>query len=219
MHTFFLIRESCGFWCGGCSWESYRGFTLWLQKIIFKVFILKRELDSNKRITSWDLSLAATQSNVYCCVCVCVCSWLFICEFTAVLHQSHWFNLWCTMELSNCQWWPRPIFITWRYTEVSQFFDFPKGCMCLQRDNLNPTNKQHWLVRFLSHSHKPHCFRDLLKDKLIKNLLPFFHVNQLTSARPFSGAWATIKFSVAVLPAWAVAWLTSLLGFWVGFKR
>lgn len=82
--------------------------------------------------------------------------------------------------------------------------------MCLQGDNLNATNKQHWLMRFLSHSHKPHSFRDLLKDKLIRNLLPFFHVNQLTSAGAFFGAWATIKLPVSV---WAVAWLTSLLSF------
>lgn len=60
--------------------------------------------------------------------------------------------------------------------------------MCLQGDNLNATNKQHWLMRFLSHSHKPHSFRDLLKDELIRNLLPFFHVNQLTSAGAFFGA-------------------------------
>lgn len=44
-----------------------------------------------------------------------------------------------------------------------------------------------------------------MKDNLIKDLLPFFHVNQLTSARVFSRAWGTIQLSVAVLPNWTVA--------------
>ena len=61
--------------------------------------------------------------------------------------------------------------------------------MCLQRDYLNATNKRHRLMRFLSHSCKSHSFRDLMKDNLIKNLLPFFRINQLISARACSGAW------------------------------
>lgn len=57
--------------------------------------------------------------------------------------------------------------------------------MCLRRYYLSAGNKQHWLKRVLSHSLKPHSFRALMKDNLIK--IPFFHVNQLTSARAFSG--------------------------------
>lgn len=68
-------------------------------------------------------------------------------------------------------------------------------------------------MTFLSHSHNPHSFRDLMKDNLIKDLLQFFHVNQLTGARAFSGVWGTIQLSVSVLPDWAGAYLTSMLSF------
>lgn len=118
-----------------------------------------------------------------------LCSLLFTCEFTTVLSPSHWFNLRCTTDLPNFQRSPRPMFAI-RCTAVSWSFVVPKGYMCLQKDYLNATNKQHWLTRFLSRSCKPHSFRDLMKDNLIKNLLPFFRINQLISTRACSGAWS-----------------------------
>lgn len=168
-----------------CSWELYVSSALPLQANDFKsfyikkAFILKRQLHYNKTITSWDplLSGAVWGFQLWSCchgiMIIFVCSLMFTGKFMTVLNPSHWFNLRCATNLSDSQRSPKPVFAT-RCTTVSWSFLVPKGYMCLQRDYLNATNKSHCLTRFLSHSCKPHSFRDLTKDNLIKNLLPFF---------------------------------------------
>lgn len=120
---------------------------------------------------------------------VFLCSLLLTWEFMMGLSPSHWFNLRCTTDPSDSQRSPGPVFAT-RCTAVSWSLLFPKGYMHLQRDYLNVTNKQHSVMRFLSRFCKPHSFRDLMKDNLIKNLLPFFRINQLINARACSEAWS-----------------------------